>query len=72
MPQDYTKPKNKTTLTVRFETGEFKYNMELPHAPRTGEIVHDPNQAEFRITKVIYKPFNEFMEDDLVLTEKLQ
>lgn len=75
--ENYKKPINKNTLTVRFVAGKFENTMELPSIPREGEYFNDPNQDMWKITKVIYVPFNQFMDDikiegELVRNDALQ
>ena len=53
------KPKNKKTFTVQFDQGEFHETMELEQVPFQGEHFQNINQTVFKITKVIYLPWNE-------------
>ena len=68
----YKKPIKKATLTVRFSAGGFDQTMELPSVPRVGEHFNDVNQTPWKITKVIYVPWNEFMEDIRIEGEKVE
>lgn len=54
-----SKPKNKTTFTVQFDQGELHEMMELERVPYQGEYFQNHNQNVFKITKVIYLPWNE-------------
>lgn len=65
---EYTKPKNKTTLTVRFRfipsTGQSQDQlMELTTPPKLGEHFANANMSICKITKVAWVPWNENYPD---------
>lgn len=57
------KPINKPSLTVEFEAGDLRQKMELPRPPSVGEFFYDVNLSRYRVTEVIYIPWNENMPD---------
>ena len=63
MSDEYIKPIKKSTFTVEFIHGDFKQKMELSRVPLQGEYFNNVNQTLFKITKVIYVPWNQYMAD---------
>jgi len=61
--EDYTKPLDCETYSVLFTDGKFENKMKLRRVPLQGEHFETQEKGIFKITKVIYLPWNKFKED---------